>query len=120
MDNHYHCVLYAKCGENVGDFIQHLHGSVAKLVNDLLPSRHLPFWRRSGNQDYYDGCLRDEKQLRRAFRYTLQQAVRARIVRQYEDYPHTHVHIPLEETVHRALHCCAIPIPVPYARYENK
>ena len=38
-------------GENLGPMVQRIHGLVAKLVNDLLPKRHLPFWRRAGNQD---------------------------------------------------------------------
>ena len=32
LDNHYHAMLYGKIGENLGPFIRHLHGSVAKLV----------------------------------------------------------------------------------------
>ena len=40
-------------------------GTVAKLVNDLLPERHVPFWREARRNDYFDGCLRDELQCRR-------------------------------------------------------
>ena len=66
MNNHYHFEGYLKIGENLGPLMQHLHGSVAKLVNDILPERHLPFWRHRGNQDYFDGCLRDVLQAVRA------------------------------------------------------
>ena len=60
--------------------MQRLHGSVAKLVNDLLPERRVPFWREAGHHDYFDGCIRDEKQCRLAYHYTLTQAVRHGIV----------------------------------------
>ena len=42
--------------------MQRLHGSVAKLVNDLLPQRLTPFWRDAEGKGYFDGCIRDEKQ----------------------------------------------------------
>jgi REP element-mobilizing transposase RayT len=91
LDNHYHTIGYVESGESVWRFIQRLHGSVAKLVNDTLDTRLVPFWRRTGNQDYFDGCLRDETQFCRAYGYTLLQAVRAGIVRDWRDYPHTRV-----------------------------
>src|SRR5690349_8012946 len=59
MNNHYHTIGYLRRGENLGPMMQRIHGSVAKLVNDTLPRRHVPFWRRAGNQDYFDGCIRD-------------------------------------------------------------
>ena len=42
LSNHYHKLGYLKVGENLGTMMQRIHGSVAKLVNDLLPERHLP------------------------------------------------------------------------------
>src|ERR1700722_4323803 len=45
IDNHYHGLGYLKEGKNLGQMMRKLHGSVAKLVNDALPQRHLPFWR---------------------------------------------------------------------------
>ena len=96
LNNHYHTLGYLKVGENLGPLVQKLHGSVAKLTNDLLPIRHLPFWRRAGNQDYFDGCIRNEKQARRAYRYTLLQAVRAGVVRDWRQYPDTRVNVDLD------------------------
>jgi REP element-mobilizing transposase RayT len=119
LDNHYHTVGYLYKGENLGPFMQKFHGSVAKLVNDILPERRVPFFRRAGNQDYFDGCLRDEKQTRRAYCYTRLQAVRARIVRRPEDYPHTHVAIDLDRAVRRAIEKDCFLARVPYARYER-
>ena len=36
--NHYHSLGYCKVGETFGTMMQRIHGSVAKLVNDLLPT----------------------------------------------------------------------------------
>jgi len=119
MDNHYHLVGYLKIGENLGPFMQHLHGSVAKLVNDLLPERIVPFWRTAGNQDYFDGCLRDETQVRRTHAYTKLQAVRAGIVTDYRDYPHTFVDVDIEEALRRASELKVYLSNVPYARYQR-
>jgi len=44
VDNHYHTLGYLRIGENLGPMMQRIHGSVAKLVNDLLPERRVPFW----------------------------------------------------------------------------
>jgi len=119
LDNHYHYEGYLKNGENLGPLMQRLHGSVAKLVNDLLPERHLPFWRHRGNQDYFDGCLRDVLQAVRAYRYTKLQAVRAGIVRDYRDYPHTRLYLDVDGCVKRATDLNAFLDEVPYARYES-
>jgi len=41
LDNHYHVVGYCKVGETLGEMMRKIHGSVAKLVNDLLPERRV-------------------------------------------------------------------------------
>ena len=102
MHNHYHTIGYLRDGENLGPMMQKLHGSVAKLVNDVLPARHVPFWRRRGNHDYFDGCIRSAKQCRRAYRYTVLQSVRHRLCRDHRQYPHTRICIELETAIARA------------------
>src|SRR5438874_372687 len=77
MNNHYHTEGYLEVGANLGPMMQRIHGSVAKLVNDVLHERYLPFWLEAGRRDYFDGCIRDELQCRRAWRYTYRQSVRA-------------------------------------------
>jgi REP element-mobilizing transposase RayT len=120
MSNHYHTLGYMRKGDDLGRMMQRIHGSVAKLVNDLLPERRLPFWREAGRRDYFDGCLRDELQCRRAYRYTLLQSVRHGICVDYQDYPHTHVRVELEATVKRALEINAFMEGVGYKRYQRK
>ncbi len=119
LDNHYHSLGYLREGNNLGRMMQRIHGSVAKQVNDVLPERRVPFWRTVGNRDYFDGCLRNEAQCRRAYDYTLRQAVRHGIVSDYRKYQHTRVNIGLERGLKRALELGAFLEGVPYKRYEG-
>jgi hypothetical protein len=96
-----------------------MHGSIAKLTNDLLPARHLPFWREAGRHDYFDGCLRDELQCRRAYWYTLTQCRRHGICANWQDYPHTRMTIELERGLKRATELKAFLYGVPYPRYSR-
>ncbi|HEY7086738.1 MAG TPA: hypothetical protein VH518_01535 [Tepidisphaeraceae bacterium] len=118
--NHYHTVGYLAKGTELGAMMRKLHGSVAKLVNDLLPERKVPFWCEDGHNNYFDGCLRDILQLDRAYRYTRDQAVRARIVRAYNDYPDTRVMIDLDAAIRRATELDVFLEQVPYARYAKR
>lgn len=121
LDNHYHILGYNKIGDNLGEMMRRFHGSTAKLVNDLLDKRIKPFWRETGTtHNYFDGCIRDETQCRRAFRYTRDQAVRARIVRVWRDYAHTRVWIDVVRGVKRALALGAFMEGVPYKRYDRE
>ncbi len=120
MNNHYHTLGYLKVGENLGPFMQKLHGSVAKLTNDLLPERHLPFWCSAVNQDYFDGCIRDEKQASRAYGYTLRQSVRAGLVRDWREYEHTRVNVERDRAITRATKLNAFLRDVRYKRYQPK
>ncbi|MBU4270412.1 MAG: hypothetical protein KKE86_02900 [Planctomycetes bacterium] len=61
VNNHYHSLGYCKAGDKLGIMMQRIHGSVAKLVNDLLPERRKPFWGNPGCENYFDGCIRDER-----------------------------------------------------------
>lgn len=125
MNNHYHVVGYCTVGADLRHLMRKLHGSVAKLVNDELEptaGRRVPFWRGEDGHDYFDGCLRDEKQYARAYRYTLNQAVRARIpgMRQWRDYPHTRVYIEMETGLEFARERRAFLYGVPYRRYSKR
>ena len=93
MNNHDHTLSYLKRAQDLPRFMQRLHGSVAKLVNDFLDVRVAPFWVESGKQNYFDGCLRDVLQLRRAYRYTYVQSQRHGICADPRMYPHTRVYV---------------------------
>lgn len=119
VDNHYHMLGYLRIGCNLPKMMQRLHGSVAKLVNDLLPERLMPFWRDAEGKGYFDGCIRDEKQARLAYRYTLTQAVRHGIVRDWRLYSHTRVNVELEPAIRRSHELKAFLEGVPYKRYQR-
>jgi hypothetical protein len=120
MNNHYHTLGYLRVGEQLGEMMRKLHGSVAWLTMKEIKVRHVPFWRERSNRDYFDGCIRDVLQAQRAYRYTLMQAVRARLVKDWRDYPDTHVKIERDRAIRRAVELKAFLEEVPYARYERK
>ena len=97
-----------------------IHGSVAKLVNDTLPVRRVPFWGEGTHDDYFDGCLRGEHQYRPAYRYVRMQAVYARLVKDWREYPHTRVFMEHDEGLKRALELKAFMRGVPYQRYGER
>jgi len=119
LDNHYHTLGYLKVGRELGEMMRCIHGAVAKLVNDTLPVRQVPFWREASHKEYFDGCIRDELQCRRAYRYKLAQSRRHGICADYKLYPHTHMRIELDVGVRRALEKEAFMEGIPYQRYER-
>jgi REP element-mobilizing transposase RayT len=120
IDNHYHTLGYLRVGQNLPRMMQRIHGSVAKLVNDLFPARLARFWRDAKGKEYFDGCIRDERQARLAFRYTMRQSERHGVALDYRDYPHTHVNIELERAIRRASELNAFMEGVPYKRYLDR
>lgn len=120
MSNHYHTLGYLRVGEELGEMMRKLHGSVAWMVMKETGVKHVPFWRGRSNRDYFDGCIRDVLQAERAYRYTLLQAVRARIVKDWRDYPDTKVNVEMWRAIRRAVELNAFMEGVPYARYEKR
>jgi REP element-mobilizing transposase RayT len=117
VDNHYHTLGYLREGAKLPTMMQRLHGSVAKLVNDLLPACHNRFWRDAKGREYFDGCIRDEKQARSAYRYVLIQSVRHGLAQDWREYPHTRVNVDLERAIKRAKELSAFLEGVLYKRY---
>lgn len=120
LDNHYHTLGYLRSGENLPRMMQRIHGSVAKLVHDLLPARLTRFWRDAKGKEYFDGCIRDERQAQLAYRYTLRQSERHHVVSDYRFYPHSRVNVELELAVRRAIEIGAFMEGVPYKRYLDR
>ncbi len=99
---------------------QRLHGSIAKLANDTSPERFPNFWRDAKGREYFDGCLRDEKQGRLTYRYVLTQCRRHGICNDPSEYPHTRVNVDLERAIARANELDAFLEGVPYKRYAKR
>ena len=85
-----------------------------------LNVRHVPFWRERGNRDYFDGCLRDVLQGYRAYNYTRDQAVKARLVSRYSEYPNTRIYVDRDVALNRAAELNAFLQDLPCARYARK
>ena len=123
LNNHYHTLGYLKVGQDLGPMMQRVHGSVAKLVNDALEDeglgRRQRFWKDSNRKDYFDGAIRDEKQARLAYRYTLKQGERHGVVGVDEVYTHTRVVVGLEAAVKRSRELGAFLVGVGYRRYRK-
>jgi len=120
LDNHYHALGYLKVGENLGPMMQRLHGSVAKLVNDLLPERRAKFWVDYGHHNYFDGCIRDARQFSKCFRYTHTQCRRHGVCADPADYPHTRVSVGHDRALKRAIQLDAFLENVAYPRYGEQ
>ena len=120
LGNHYHTLGYLKTGDNLGPLMRKLHGSVAKLVNDILPERQVPFGCENHHDNYFDGCIRDEQQLRRAYRYTFTQCVRHRVHPDPLTFPHTRVTMSVEDALELARIRSAYMRNVPYPRYQRR
>ena len=120
INKHYHTLGYNRSGEQLKTMMQRLHGSVAKLVNDLLPERRADFWRDHQGREFMDGCIRHELQARRAYRYTLTQCRRHGICEDFRDYPHTRINVEMERAIRRAAELNAFMRGVPYQRYEKR
>lgn len=97
--------------------MRHLHGSVAKLTNDLLATRLKPFWYDTGKQGYFDGVIRNQKQHWLAHRYTRLQVVRHGIVQDWREYLHTREYVDVERAIKRALELDVYLEDVPYKSY---
>ena len=120
LDNHYHTLGYLRCGDELAPMMRHLHGSVAKRVNDTLFERRPSFFRDSKGREYFDGCIRDERQCRLAFRYVERQAERHGVAQSGVAYPHIRVNVALNLGVKRAHELGAFLEGVAYKRYRRE
>ena len=66
-----------------------------------------------------DGCIRDETQLLRAYRYVLAQPVQAGICQHWSGYPYTQVTLEVNTCVKKAHALGALLEGVPYKRHEK-
>lgn len=129
LDNHYHSIGYLREGKGLGPLMQRVHGSVAKLVNDVLreqglepraEARSAGFWGDARGREYFDGCLRDVKQGTLTYRYVYTQCRRHGVCDDPRAYPHTRVAIEMERALRRATEPGAWLEGVGYPRYWKR
>ncbi len=56
IDNHYHLLIRTTCGNNLGKFINMVHGSSSYEINKIDKSQGRKIW-----YSYWDTCVRSEK-----------------------------------------------------------
>ncbi|WP_080237713.1 hypothetical protein [Spirosoma rigui] len=66
--------------------LKHIKGGSARLVNQLL-DRTGAFWQPEG----YDHYVRNSAELQRIINYTVQNPVKAGLVDNWEEWPHTYL-----------------------------
>ena len=136
IDNHYHTLGYLQRGEALGTMMHRIHGSTAKLVNDLFQNKYqaerlkplclntqgrlLPFWKDAAHKNYFDGCIRNESQCRKTYHYICIQAERHGITTDWRTYPHTRIDVGLETAVRHAHKRDAFLEHVRYKRYNHR
>ena len=120
LDNHYHTLGYLREGRNLSPMMQRVHGSVAKLVNDTLDVRLTKFWRDAKGKEYFDGCIRDEHQARKAYRYTCIQSQRHGLAGDWRRYLHTRISVALDSAIKRSHELGAFMGSMPYKRYLDQ
>ena len=90
MSNHYHLLIDTrKLGHEkwpLHRIMQPLHSHVALKANEHL-NRASTFW----HDEYYDHIIRDDAELRRVIEYTLNNPVKAGLVDEWQQWPHSYV-----------------------------
>ena len=119
VDNHYHTLGYLRVGENLGPMMQRLHGSVAKLVNDLLPHASCPFLAGSRPPRLLRRLHPQRKAMPTGVQIHAPPSRAAWHRRDWREYPHTHVAIDLERGFDGVLELRAFLEQVPYKRYRT-
>ena len=67
--------------------IQRIKGASARHSNLLLDREGISFWQR----DYFDYFIRNNQEFQRIMAYILENPVKANLVKNWEDFPHSYV-----------------------------
>lgn len=87
MSNHVHVVLKLRDGTKILSSIMHsIKRHTARESNKIL-NKHGKFWQ----EESYDRYIRNERELKNTVEYVLNNPVKAGLVDNWEDWPHTFV-----------------------------
>jgi len=81
LDNHYHLLIKLKKGKNLSKFIGKLHRDSARLINILDGSPGRSIW-----WNYWDHCIRNEKDFWTHFNYIHHNPVKHSYVNEMKDW----------------------------------
>jgi len=86
LDNHYHLIAQSRAGMALPSLIRNLHSKAAHLIRARTHCA-VPVW-----YNYWDYCLRDERDYHRHLNYLLWNPVKHGYVRDLNDWPFSSFH----------------------------
>lgn len=87
MPDHVHLVLTLGEQVTLAQIMQALKGYTAQRINELA-GRKGRVWEKG----YYEHAIRDQEDMSRRIKYTVENPERAGLVEQYEDWPYSSAH----------------------------
>jgi len=84
LDNHYHILVEIKRGRDIPMLINNIHTNSSRLLNELEDSMGRKIW-----YQYYDRCIRSEKDYWTRFNYIHQNCVKHRYSKNIEGYKYS-------------------------------
>jgi len=81
IDNHYHIIVKVKQGKNVGFFINNLHSNSSRILNKIENKPGRQIW-----YQYWDRCIRSEKDFYIRLNYIHYNPVKHKIVSEMKEY----------------------------------
>lgn len=90
--NHYHSLIYLSSDRDLSRFVQTLHGKSSFLINKLAKIRGRRIW-----VNYWDRCIRSEKDFFTRLNYIHYNPVKHGYVKETASYPWSSYHFYLEK-----------------------
>ncbi len=90
MSNHIHLIIDTWDTENYTETVTTVMQSIKRHTarqSNILLNREGQFWQRES----YDHLIRNEKEFKNIIHYTAQNSVKAGLVKDWRDYPHTFI-----------------------------
>ena len=81
LDNHYHLLLNVLKGDSISDFMKIINGKSAFLLNGIDKVRKRKIW-----FNYWDTCIRSEKDFWMRFNYVHHNSIKHRYAEKMKDY----------------------------------
>jgi len=114
LDNHYHLLFHLAESENLHRFFKRFHGRSAFTFNkwDHQPGRQVWY-------NYWDRCIRDERDYWTHFNYIHYNPIKHGYARQLRDWPFSSIFIYLEREGRNWLDDCWRKYPIKEFEIEN-
>ena len=107
LDNHYHILFKSELSSNLSKIINKVHGLVSYKINKLDELRGRKIF-----QNYWDKCIRNEKDFWCHFNYIHHNPVKHRYVKKMKDYKFSSYNYWLEKKGKEWLSSCFTTYPI--------